>query len=111
MSLNNLSFDKMSQEKPTLDELCENVRIGGKWYQLGIQLKLDAKELDYIDEQSRDNSYKTTKMFQLLLTTNPQITRQDILRGLRRRVVNENNIANEYERTLKKSCGSATTGE
>ena len=98
----------MLQEKPGLDELCENIRIGGKWYQLGIQLKLDAKELDYIDEQSRDNSYKTTKMFQLLLTTNPQITRQEILKGLRKRVVNENNVANEYERILRTSCGSAT---
>lgn len=108
MSLNNPPFDEMLQEKPTLDELCENVRIGCKWHQLGIQLKLDATELDSIDEKSRDNSFKTTKMFQLLLTTNPQITRQDILRGLRKKVVNENNVANEYERTLRKSCGSPT---
>ena len=41
MATRNLSFEKLLEEKPTLDELCEHIRIGSKWYQLGILLKLD----------------------------------------------------------------------
>ena len=48
MATRNLSFEEILEEKPTLDELCEHIRIGSKWYQLGIQLKLNTKKLEDI---------------------------------------------------------------
>ena len=43
--------DGLLQEKPALDELCEHIIIGSKWYQLGIQLKLNVKILNSIWEE------------------------------------------------------------
>lgn len=105
MSVQKQSFEKLLEEKPCLHELCEHIVIGGKWYQLGIQLKLDATKLDFIDEQPRDYNYKTTKMFQLLLTASPQVTRKQILEALKKRVLGEISVANEYEEKLRNvSC-------
>ena len=100
MAARNPSFEMLLQEKPTLDELCEHIVIGTKWYQLGIQLKLDVIQLNVIDEQNRDVTYKTANMFQLWLSTNPLATRRHILESLRKKVVGENNVANEYEKIL-----------
>ena len=100
MAARNPSFEMLLQEKPTLDELCEHIVIGTKWYQLGIQLKLDVTQLDVIDKETSDVTQKTSKMFQLWLSTNPLATRRHILEALRKRVIGEGNIANEYEKIL-----------
>ena len=94
------AFEEILEEKPTLDELCEHIVIGIKWYQLGIQLKLDATQLDVIYEQNTDVTQKTAKMFQLWLNTNPLATRRHVLEALRKKVIGENNVANEYEKML-----------
>ena len=100
MAARNPSFEMLLQEKPTLDELCEHIVIGTKWYQLGIQLKLDVTQLDVIDKQTSDVTRKTSKMFQLWLSTDPLATRRHVLEALRKRVIGEGNIANEYEKIL-----------
>ena len=100
MAARNPSFEMLLQEKPTLDELCEHIVIGTKWYQLGIQLKLDVTQLDVIDKETSDVTQKTSKMFQLWLSTNPLATRRHVLEALRKRVIGEGNIANEYEKIL-----------
>ena len=101
------SFEMMLlQERPTLDELCEHIVIGIKWYQLGIQLKLDVTQLDVIDKETSDVTQKTSKMFQLWLSTNPLATRRHVLEALRKRVIGENNVANEYEKVLTSSYSS-----
>ena len=105
MAAKNLSFDEILEEKPSLDELCEHVRIGVKWRQLGIQLKLDATQLAVIDTEQHIVNDKTSEMFHLLLATNPQTTRRQVLEALRKRSVSENALANDYEKWLYNSTG------
>ena len=100
------TFEEILEEKPTLDELCEHIMIGTKWYQLGIQLKLDVTQLDVINEQNSNVTQKTSKMFQLWLSTNPLATRRHVLEALRKRMIGENNVANEYEKVLTSSYSS-----
>ena len=59
MATRNLSFEEILEEKPTLDELCEHIRIGSKWYQLGVLLKLNDVKLDDIHRLAEDSTYKT----------------------------------------------------
>ena len=92
------------EEKPTIRELCEHIHIGGKWYELGIILKLDVKKLDDIHKLREDSTHKTSKMFQLWLDTNPHATRKQIIEGLRKGVIEENTVAHEYEKALRSSC-------
>ena len=98
------SFEKILEEKPTLDELCEHIRIGSKWYQLGILLKLNAKKLEDIHKLPDDSTYKTTKMFELWLDTKPDATRRQVVDALRKEVIEENTIAHEYELVVLRKC-------
>ena len=96
-------FEEILEEKPTLKELCEYIRIGDAWYQLGIQLDIDHRSLDNIHRLSGDYIYQTTKMFALWLTTNSHGTRRQVIDGLKREAVKQIAIAYEYEEALKKS--------
>ena len=107
MATRNLAFEEILQKKPTLDELCEHVRIGSKWYHLGVLLKLNDVKLDDIHRLPEDSTYKTLKMFKLWLSTNPHATRKHVLDALRKEVIEENNIAHEYEKILRTTCSSA----
>ena len=109
MATRNLSFEEILAEKPTLDELCEHIRIGSKWYQLGIQLKLNAKKLDDIHKLPDDSTCKATKMFELWLNTKPDATRRQVVDALTKEVIEEIAVAHEYEQTLRKSCCLATS--
>ena len=105
MAARNLSFEDKLEKKPAIDELCEHIRIGGKWYQLGIQLKLDPKKLrDDIQKLPEDSTYKTSRMFELWLDTEPDATRRQVLDALRKEVIEENTVAHEYEQMLRKPC-------
>ena len=110
MAAMNLSFEKLLEEKPTLDELCEHIHIGGKWYQFGILLKLDSKKLDDIHRPPDDSTYKTLKMFELWLDTNPNATRRQVIDTLKKKIIEENTIAHEYELVLLRKC-CISTGE
>ena len=57
MATRNLSFEEILEEKPTLDELCEHIRIGSKWYQLGVLLKLNDVKLDDIYRLAEDSTF------------------------------------------------------
>ena len=107
MAEGNLSFEEILEEKPSLDELCEHIHIGGKWYQFGILLKLDSKKLDDIRRQPDDSTYKTLKMFELWLDTNPDATRRQVIDTLKKEVIEENTVAHKYEQLLQKSSSSA----
>ena len=104
MTARNLSFEKLLEEKPALDELCEHIRIGSKWYQLGIQLKLNVKKLEDIHKLPDDSTYKTTKTFELWLDTKPDATRRQVLDALKKKVIEENTIAHEYELVMLRKC-------
>ena len=111
MAARNLSFQKLLEEKPTLDELCEHIRIGSKWYQLGIQLKLGPKKLrDDIQKLPEDCTYKTSRMFELWLDTNPNATRRQVVDALRKEVIKEITIAHDYDLVLLRKC-CISTGE
>ena len=107
MATRNLSFEEILEEKPTLDELCEHIRIGSKWYQLGIQLKLNAKKLEDIHKLPDDSKYKTTNMFELWLDTKPDATRRQVIDTLRKELMTV--AAHEYEQILWKSCSLPTS--
>ena len=94
--------DEILQEKPTLQELCEHVIIGSKWYQLGIQLELNVKSLNSIKEEQEDDTYKTSKMFQLWFDTNPHATRRQVLEALKKEVIGEITTAKKYEEMLSR---------
>ena len=101
MTKRRLSFEEILEEKLALDELCEHIRIGSKWYQLGIQLKLNVKKLEDIHKLPDDSIYKTTKMFELWLDTKPDATRRQMIDALRKEVIEEITVAHDYEQTLK----------
>ena len=109
MATRHQTFEEILEEKPTLDELCEHIRIGSKWYQLGIQLKLNAKKLEDIHKLPDDSTYKTTKMFELWLDTNPNATRTQVVDALRKEVIEEITVAHEYEQTLRNSSSLPTS--
>ena len=111
MATRNLSFEELLEEKPTLDELCEHILVGGKWYQLGVLLKLNPKKLDDIHKVPDDSTYKTTKMFELWLDATPNATRKQVIDTLRKSVIEEITVANVYEQTLRKSCSLSTSRE
>ena len=104
MDKRKISFEKKLEERPTLDELCEHIHIVDKWHQFGIILKLDPKKLNAIEQQPVEASYKTLKMFELWLNTNPYATRQQVIDALKKGVIEENTIAHKYEQTLKQLC-------
>ena len=99
-------FEQILEERPTLKELCENVRIGN-WYQLGIQLDIDHDSLDDIDYLSKDYIHKMTKMFALWLERNSHATRRQVIDALKRESVRRNATAHDYEKALKMSCSSS----
>ena len=96
-------FEEILEEKPTLKELCEYIRIGDAWYQLGIQLDVDHRSLDDIHMVPKDYIYKTARMFALWLSTNSHATRRQVIDALKREAVKQIAIAYEYEEALKKS--------
>ena len=105
MAERNLSFEEILEEKPALDELCEHIRIGSKWYQFGILLKLDSKKLDDIHRLPDDSTYKVLKMFELWLNTNPHASRRQLLDTLKKEVIEEITVAHKYEQILQKFAG------
>ena len=101
-------FEKILKERPTLEELCENICIGDNWYQLGIQLDIDHKKLKDIHKLPDSSASKMTKMFELWLDANPYATRRQVIDALRKELIEENTIAHKYEETLKKYCSSSS---
>ena len=110
MATGNTLYEEKLREKPTLDELCEHVNIGTKWYTFGVLLKLDITKLDGIDELNRDVDFKTLKMFHLWLNTNPKASRVEIVNALKKEAIGEVTLAEKYEKLLREYC-VITTGE
>ena len=94
-------------EKPTVAELCEHVRIGTKWYVLGTLLDLDTMELNGIDELNKDCGFKATKMFELWVRTKTNATRRQIIETLKKKAVGMNAVAVDYEKALEAKCEKA----
>ena len=85
--------------EPKLHELCEHIRLGHRWYKLGIQLKLDATDLDSIYYSNRDDDGKTSAMFALWLRINSAATRRQIINTLYK--IKERSVAKEYLNGIK----------
>ena len=56
---NLVSVDPLGERPPTLDELTQ-FDVGTKWQQIGIQLKVDVKELNAIEVENKKLWLKTT---------------------------------------------------
>ena len=90
------------QKAPSLHELTEHINVGTSWFVLGIMLKVDQKKLEGIEKSPQNDIYKATKMFDLWLSgSSAEANRRNILEALRKRVVGEATIADEYEKYLK----------
>ena len=83
-------------EKPDIVDLNEHVRTV-KWYQLGIQLKLDTVLLAEINNTNQPEDVKRSKMFAVWLKESEASVKQ-LLEALRLKSVGENTIADELER-------------
>ena len=89
--------------RPTIRELCEHVSISTNWYQFGVLLKLNATELDAIEEMNEGTDFKIKKMFKLWLSTNPNATRREIIEALKSDDIGRSAVAEKYELSLKES--------
>ena len=87
-------------QKPELSDLCEHVRTLN-WYQLGIQLEIDSIYLDEIMCDNKSEDMKRMKMFEVWLRTNPKASVGQLVEALRRKSVQENAIADEFEQIYK----------
>ena len=95
-------FEKILEERPTLDELYEHVKLSTKWYEFGVLLKLDAKKLSDIEELNKNADHKALKMFELWLYTNANATRRQVLETLRKDSIREIAVADNYEKSLSR---------
>ena len=99
-TLNNSTCNLVSvdplDERPTLDELTEHANVGTKWRQVGIQLKLDVKKLNAIEDENKKVADRVSKMYELWLDTTPGATRRQLLEVLKKDSIKELTLASEY---------------
>lgn len=91
-------------EKPTLAELCEHVRVGVEWRVFGELLELDSNKLDDIEKNENCDDSKAMKMFELWFSTKTRTTRRKIIETLREEAISENTVAVNYEKALTTKC-------
>ena len=112
MTARDMSFEEIINDRSSLAELCEHVSVSPKWYQMGIQLKLDPRKLNSIDKLQNANVMdKMTKMYELWLDTNPQATRRQIVETLRKTSIEEITLAVQYETKLRELYLTTTSGK
>ena len=111
MATRDLSLEEILNERPSLAELCEYVPISTKWYQMGVQLKLNTRRLKKIEKLQINVMDKVTKMYEVWLDTNPQATRRQIVDTLRKKSIEEMTLAREYETKLRELYVTTTTGK
>ena len=92
---NLVSVDPLD-ERPTLYELTEHANVGTKWRQVGIQLKLDVKELNAIEDENKKVADRVSKMYELWLNTTLGATRRQLLEVLKKDSIKELTLASEY---------------
>ena len=100
MASPSVSSNQLLNGKPTVFELYEHVRIGTNWHKLGVLLKLDITKLNDIRLMNEDSDFKTLKMFELWLSTNPTATRREIIETLKKPAIGENTVAEQYKHAL-----------
>ena len=111
MATRDLSLEEILNERPSVAELCEYVPISTKWYQMGVQLKLNTRRLKKIEKLQINVMDKVTKMYEVWLDTNPQATRRQIVDTLRKKSIEEMTLAREYETKLRDLYATTTTGK
>lgn len=99
------SFDHYLSLRPTIAELDEHIDIGKEWFQLGTLLKIEPESLIQIEEEPghANDKEKTRAMFQLWLRKSPSVSRKEVLECLRKRLMEKNDVAENYESYLKES--------
>ena len=95
-------LEKILDEKPSLNELCEHIRLGTKWYVFGVLLKLDEKKLEAIDQDPNKRlERKVLQMFQLWLNTTANATRRQVIDTLAKEVIGEIVLAENYTKAIR----------
>ena len=103
LSASTLSFDEFLQDKPTQDELCNNILIF-YWRQLALLLDIAITDIHVIAEETGNiTSLALQRTFQLWLKKCPNASRQKILEQLH--LMAEKRIAEEYRCALKELYG------
>ena len=97
--------------RPTIAELIEHANVGTRWRQVGIQLQLNSNKLDAIDDEHKKVADKVLAMYELWLQTNPNASRRQLLKVLRRNNIQENTLAENYEEYIKSVTESTTPQE
>ena len=95
------SFNTFLSSTPTIKELTEHVNVGTNLHTLGTMLDLDQRRLQEINGKAVPSTQKMIEIFNLWLTTTPTASRKQVLEALRKSVVGENTLADEYEKHLK----------
>ena len=94
-----MDFQTFLDIKPDPSELTKHVNTS-KWYCLGSKLNCDRTKLDEIGELSESDACKTKLLFEHLCASTATSRRQ-VLEVLRMNLIQEDEVANEYEEFLK----------
>lgn len=87
--------------RPSLHELTTHVDVGVDWLRLGVQLELDRKNLQAIEQERRHSADELQQMYSLWLTSKPGATRQQLLNALR--TIGAVTLAEKYLKWIKTS--------
>lgn len=90
-------------ERPSLQELMEYCNVSVRWHSLGIQLSIDGRQLDEIESEYSSIQDKLSHMYKLWLDINPCASREMVINALRKKVINEQTIADTYEKIIDSS--------
>ena len=68
--------------KPKLKDINKYSELDDKWYSLGIELEVDDKELDYLEEKYSDPHKRLLKMFGVWLEKGENPTYRKLIEAL-----------------------------
>ena len=82
--------------------------ISSKWYNLGVQLRIDIGQLDNIRKDNLDECLR--EMLKIWLKqVDPHPTRNALIDALKRRVINEHQLASQLEKKYTSDGTSPST--
>ena len=89
----------MGGQKPDVGEASKALhKAQNKWEQIGLELGVDADELESIDDTFRKNDKKLLEMLKKWLAADKNTTWNALVQALRSNTVGRNDIANEIEK-------------
>lgn len=87
-------------DRPSIKELENKIEIVN-WHSLGIQLELNPRKLNEIEQETRTITNARRRMFQLWLDTSPSPTRRELIKELESSAVGESSLARDYKKYIE----------